>query len=69
MNRDRNDGLQVETSDVVDIHNIEQPENNTGIDTHSGLQVETDDSDKKENANKTENGLQVETQDKNRWQL
>ena len=46
-NWDRNDGLQVETSDVADIRNVEQPKNNTEIDTHSGLQVETNDSDKK----------------------
>ena len=65
VNQDRNDGLQVETSDVADIRNIEQPENNTEIDTHSGLQVETNDPDKKENTNETENGLQVETPDKN----
>ena len=64
-NRDPNDGLQVETSEVIDICNEEQPENNTGINTHSGLHVETADSDKKESANETENGLQVETQDKN----
>ena len=64
-NQDCNDGLQVETSDVVDICKVEQPKNNTGIDMHSGLQVETDDSDKKESANEMENGLQVETRDKN----
>ena len=62
--RDPNDGLQVETPDLIEIRNEEQPKNNTGIDTQSGLHVETDDSDKKESANEMENGLQVETQDK-----
>ena len=64
MERDPNDGLQVETPDLIDTHNKERSKNNIGINTLSGLHVETDDSNKKESANKRENGLQVETQDK-----
>ena len=43
MKWDPNYGLQVETPDPIDIHNEEQPKNNTRIDTQSGLHVETDD--------------------------
>ena len=60
--KDSSDGLQVETFNPNENHDIEQLENSSELDTQNRLQVEKDNADEAESGN--ENRLQVKPQDK-----